>query len=216
MRDNEFTPFEPPTPEYDNSASSSKKEKSTKEKKTVNQEKTNSKGKDNSKEPFFKSRRFRITSGLLLLSASVFLLFACLSYLLTWKADQDSVMGHSIFEYFFSSGVPSPENWLGKFGAWWSHVLLHNTFGIPSIGFCFLGFIIGFKQITKADILPIGKTSLITLSYMVWASIFLGYFNTFLNFAGGTFGFFVNEWLCLTFGKIPAFLFSFVLLIILP
>lgn len=215
MRDNEFTPFEPPTPEYDNSASSPKKEKSTKEKKTVNQEKTNSKGKDTSKEPFFKSRRFRITSGLLLLSASVFLLFACLSYLLTWKADQDSVMGHSIFEYFFSSGVPSPENWLGKFGAWWSHVLLHNTFGIPSIGFCFLGFIIGFKQITKADILPIGKTSLITLSYMVWASIFLGYFNTFLNFAGGTFGFFVNEWLCLTFGKIPAFLFSFVLLIIL-
>jgi S-DNA-T family DNA segregation ATPase FtsK/SpoIIIE len=215
MRDNEFTPFEPPTPEYDNSASSSKKEKSTKEKKTVDQEKTNSKAKDTAKEPFFKTRRFRITSGLLLLSISVFLLFACLSYLLTWKADQDSVMGHSIFEYFFSSGVPSPDNWLGKFGAWWSHWLLYNTFGIPSIGFCFLGFIIGFKQTTKTDLLPIGKTSLITLSYMVWASIFLGYFNTYLNFAGGTFGFFINEWLCLTFGNIPALLFSLVLLIML-
>jgi len=92
---------------------------------------------------------------------------------------------------------------------------LYNTFGIPSIGLCLIGFLIGFRWVSQWELLPLGKTTLITLSFMLWGSIFLGFFNTYLNFAGGAFGFFLNEWLCLTIGKFPTVLFDLILLVAL-
>jgi S-DNA-T family DNA segregation ATPase FtsK/SpoIIIE len=37
---------------------------------------------------------------------------------------------------------------------------------------------------------------------MIWISIFLGYFSYSVNYLGGTFGFYLNEWMILTIGKI--------------
>jgi S-DNA-T family DNA segregation ATPase FtsK/SpoIIIE len=48
---------------------------------------------------------------------------------------------------------------------------------------------------------------------MLWGSIFLGFFNAYVNFAGGNFGFFMNEWLCLTIGYVPTVLFDLILLV---
>ncbi|NBU90986.1 MAG: DNA translocase FtsK, partial [Flavobacteriia bacterium] len=36
----------------------------------------------------------------------------------------------------------------------------------------------------------------------IWTSIFLGYFSYSVNYLGGTFGFYLNEWMILTIGKI--------------
>ncbi|MFM2038184.1 MAG: hypothetical protein RL432_1123 [Bacteroidota bacterium] len=217
MRDNEFTPFEADEPEYVSSGPSRKKEREAspkeKQKEKPAKPKKESSDKENSTIAFFKSRRFVVSVGLFICLFSVFVLFACLSYFLTWKADQDSVTGYSFFEYFFSNSITAPDNWLGKFGAWFSHQLIYNTFGIPSIGLCLIGFIAGFKWISKWELLPFGKTTLITLSFMLWGSIFLGFFNPYVNFAGGNFGFFINEWLCLTIGSVPTVLFDLILLI---
>jgi DNA segregation ATPase FtsK/SpoIIIE, S-DNA-T family len=38
------------------------------------------------------------------------------------------------------------------------------------------------------------------ISYVLWGSIFLGFFSPQISYAGGAFGFFTNEWLQLTFG----------------
>jgi S-DNA-T family DNA segregation ATPase FtsK/SpoIIIE len=219
MRDNEFIPFDPEEPEYESSGPAPKRTK-TKEKTQETKEKApkppkETKPKENPRFAFFNSRRFIVSIGLFICLFSVFVFFACISYFLTWKGDQDSVTGHSFFSYFFSNSIPAPDNWLGKFGAWFSHLLLYNTFGIPSIGLCLIGFLIGFRWVSQWELLPLGKTTLITLSFMLWGSIFLGFFNTYLNFAGGAFGFFLNEWLCLTIGKFPTILFDLILLVAL-
>jgi S-DNA-T family DNA segregation ATPase FtsK/SpoIIIE len=39
---------------------------------------------------------------------------------------------------------------------------------------------------------------------MIWGSLFLGYFSNYVNYLGGTFGFYVNEWLITTIGNIGA------------
>lgn len=216
MRDNEFTPFEADEPEYVSSGPSQKKERDTpkeKQKEKPTKPKKESSDKENAALAFFKSRRFAVSVGLFICLFSVFVLFACFSYFLTWKADQDSVTGYSFFDYFFSNSITAPDNWLGKFGAWFSHQLIYNTFGIPSIGLCLIGFIVGFKWVSNWELLPLGKTTLITLSFMLWGSVFLGFFNTYVNFAGGNFGFFINEWLCLTIGSVPTVLFDLILLV---
>jgi len=212
MSDNEFIPFDSEHEEFETTSYSNRKKKSDKIKSKPKQT-AEEKEKPNSAPSKYK--RFLVSFGIVLCVLSVFVLFACISYFFTWKADQDSVAGHSFFSYFFSSNIPSPENWLGKFGAWFSHVLIFNSFGIPSIGFCFLTFLLGLWLFNKTELLPLGKTTLITLSYMIWGSVFLGYLNPFLNYAGGSFGFYINEWLCSTFGNFPALLFSLVFLVVL-
>ena len=212
MSENEFIPFDTEHEEFETTSSSKPKQKSDKVK-TKPKQRAGEKEKPNTPNPKYK--RFLVSFGLVTSILSVFLFIACISYFFTWKVDQDSVSGYSFSSYFFSNEIPPPDNWLGKFGAWFSHLLIYNSFGIPSVGICFLTFLGGLRLVNKIELLPLGKTTLITLSFMVWGSIFLGYLNSYLNYAGGTFGFYINEWLCSTFGSIPALLFSLVLLAVL-
>jgi S-DNA-T family DNA segregation ATPase FtsK/SpoIIIE len=89
---------------------------------------------------------------------------------------------------------------LGKFGAWTSHLLIHRGFGLPSFGLVFLLFIGGFKILFGTALVPLVRTTSIVISYVLWGSIFLGFFSPQISYAGGAFGFFTNEWLQLTFG----------------
>jgi S-DNA-T family DNA segregation ATPase FtsK/SpoIIIE len=207
MRDNEYIPFNEEETNYENPSPTRKKEPSAapkaKKEPKVKKEKTNS---------FVTPARIVSTFGAFLALSSVFLFFACISYFLTWKADQDSVLGYSFSEYLFNNNIAAPDNWLGKLGAWFSHLLIFKGFGISTIGLCLIGFLAGVRLAFKIELLPLLKTTLITLSFMVWGSLFLGYFNQYLNFAGGTFGYFINEWLFLSIGGIPTFLFHLFLL----
>lgn len=207
MRDNEYIPYEEEETQYDNSKPAQKKEKPT-----ASKPKKEAKQKSDKPKGFVSSKRVINSLGALLTLSSIFLFFACISYFLTWKADQDSILGYGFGEYIFNNNVHAPDNWLGKFGAWCSHVLIYNSFGIPSIGVSFIGFLLGVRLLFKVELLPILRTSLITLSFMVWSSLFLGYFHDLINFGGGTFGYFINEWLFLTIGGIPTFILHLVLL----
>lgn len=206
MQDNEYIPYDEEVKQYENTGTSRKKEAPQKPKKEAKKPTENA--------PVITSQRIVKSFGALLTLFSLFLFFACMSYFMTWKSDQDSVLGYSFIEYIFNNDIPAPENWLGKFGAWFSHLLLFGSFGIPSVALCFLGFILGIRFMFKTTLLPLGKTTLITLSFMVWGSLFLGYFNSYVNFAGGIFGFSINEWLSLSIGSIATFIFHLVLLYI--
>lgn len=206
MQDNEYIPYDEEVKQYENTGTSRKKEAPQKPKKEAKKPAENT--------PVVTSQRIVKSFGALLTLFSLFLFFACMSYFMTWKSDQDSVLGHSFIEYIFNNDIPAPENWLGKFGAWFSHLLLFGSFGIPSVALCFLGFILGIRFMFKTTLLPLGKTTLITISFMVWGSLFLGYFNSYVNFAGGIFGFSINEWLSLSIGSIATFIFHLVLLYI--
>ena len=146
--------------------------------------------------------KFKIILGSTFTLLSLYLFLACISYLFTWTLDQDKVFNRSLFELLFNSSQEPVENWLGKFGAWSSHLLIYRLFGISSFILCFLLFISGIKILFGKSILNIGRAFTIGLTYMIWTSIFLGYFSYSVNYLGGTFGFYLNEWMILTIGKI--------------
>jgi S-DNA-T family DNA segregation ATPase FtsK/SpoIIIE len=148
--------------------------------------------------------KFKISIGSAFTLLSLYLFLACVSYLFTWTLDQDKVFNRSLFELLFNSSQEPVENWLGKFGAWSSHLLIYRLFGISSFILCFLLFISGIKILFGKSILNIGRAFTIGLTYMIWTSIFLGYFSYSVNYLGGTFGFYLNEWMILTIGKIGA------------
>ncbi|MFN5292891.1 MAG: DNA translocase FtsK 4TM domain-containing protein [Flavobacteriia bacterium] len=205
MEENEYIPRSnsKPTPKTEEPTSSrSKKEgeepKRSKENKNTSREKSNASGgglKERLNLP-----KIKIFIGALLSLMSIYLFLACVSYLFTWTKDQDQLLNRGFVEYIFNSELPAVENWLGKFGAWTSHLLIHRGFGIPSFGLIFLLFLSGVKVLFDTSLLPLARTTSVTISYMIWGSIFCGFFSPQISFAGGSFGFYTNEWLQLTFG----------------
>ena len=69
-------------------------------------------------------KKVRTSIGVALMLLSVYMLLANFSYLLTWTTDQDRVMGKGLFEFLFDGNEEPVENWLGKFGAWMSHLMI--------------------------------------------------------------------------------------------
>jgi S-DNA-T family DNA segregation ATPase FtsK/SpoIIIE len=190
MGDNEYTPKEKDNLEKDNS-----------------KRKTNEAGNKKSQEkeiksPSTKIKKIKTILGALLVLSAVFFFIAFTSYFFTWKIDQDAILNTSFFDYIFNSAIPAPENWLGKFGAWMSHVFIFGGFGIVSFGICLIFFILGIKLLVSIDLLPFKRTATITASFMIWGSFSLGYFSNYINFLGGTFGFYLNQWLITTIGSI--------------
>ena len=169
-------------------------------------DKTKDKQKSNSSKPSEKKsgpknyKKLKTISGSIILLTSIFIFISCISYLFTWKLDQDALLNVSFFDYIFNSNIPAPENWLGKFGAWTAHLFIFGTFGIASVGLCFILFLVGLKILFDLEILPIWRTTAITISYMTWGALTLGYFSNYVNFLGGTFGFYLSKWLVTTIG----------------
>ncbi|MBI3501810.1 MAG: DNA translocase FtsK [Bacteroidetes bacterium] len=159
---------------------------------------------------FVKDERLHRVIGLALILASVYLLVAFTSFLFTWKADQDKVMG-SWRELFFSSDevaiLPAVqtgvENWLGKFGAVISHLFIHKGFGVASYFFVAFTFLSGFRILFKTSLLPLRNFFKRSAFVLIWSSIGLGYiFHDNYFFLGGTFGYQTSLWLNQTLGII--------------
>jgi DNA segregation ATPase FtsK/SpoIIIE, S-DNA-T family len=144
--------------------------------------------------------KIKIIVGALLSLLSIYLFLACISYLFTWTKDQDQLLNRSFVAYIFNNDLPTAENWLGKFGAWTSHLLIYRGFGLPSFGLIFLLFLGGFKILFGTALLPLARATSVTISYVLWGSICLGFFSPQMSYAGGAFGFYTNQWLQITFG----------------
>lgn len=146
-------------------------------------------------------KKVKNTLGVLAVLLSFYIFLACFSYLLTWEEDQNRVLNKGLFEFLFDGNEQPVANWLGKFGAWISHLLIYRWFGIASFAFALMLFISGFKTLFNFAILPIGKTVTVSILTIVWGSLFLGYFSDTVSYLGGTFGYQINEWLALTLGR---------------
>lgn len=163
----------------------------------------------------FDSKRFKTILGALFVLLSIYFFLACISYLVTWKVDQDRVINKGLIEFLFEENEDPVSNWFGKMGAWISHLFVYRWFGVSSVALAFLLFLIGFRWMLAIQLLPIKKTSGIALGFMVWTSLFLGFFANFVNFLGGTFGYHTNQWLTLSVGKFGAMMFILILLYVI-
>lgn len=209
MEDNEFIPKRETGQEKPSSSTTTKKtEKPSKQPKEKTPSRWSFAGK-------FDQKKVKVILGSTLSLLSIYLFLACLSYLFTWTEDQDRILQRSFLDYILDTTEAPVHNWLGKFGAWTSHLLIYRLFGVTSFGICFLMLISGVRILFDYTIVPLGRAYTITIAYMLWGSVFLGFFSEQLNYLGGTFGFYINEWLMLTLGNFGSFALSLVILYVI-
>ena len=120
---------------------------------------------------------------------------------------------HGNMSYFHDTAGSSP-NIARSVGSYLSSCLVEYTFGVASIGFSIILFLIGFKLLFNKDLLPLGKTTANVIISMAWVSIFFGLIikNPENIFICGYFGSYLASML-LKLGKLVAALIMLVLFI---
>jgi S-DNA-T family DNA segregation ATPase FtsK/SpoIIIE len=197
MADNEYTPKE----DYFEEEPAPKAEKKPKKEKAAPIEKEKKGKLFSGLGDRFDRKKVKTAVGSILILLSFYLFLSCLSYLFTWTEDQDRVLNKGLFEFLFDGDEKPVSNWLGKFGAWTSHLLIFEWFGLASFGMTYLLFLSGAKILFNVTITPIGRSYAVISILTVWFSIFLGFFAHKVNYLGGSFGFYINEWLALSLGR---------------
>ncbi len=141
----------------------------------------------------------RFIIGLILLVFALYMLVVFISYLITGKADQDSLsMQDPDAEFAY-------QNWGGKFGFKVGHYFIFHGFGL---GAFFISLIIGAFSLAliRVKYFRLWKNVLRFLLATVLVSVILGYFaghSTFLGAGpGGEFGFFIADKLNGMMGKV--------------
>lgn len=122
---------------------------------------------------FLGDERVHKVTGLFLLLTSLYLLVAFVSYLFTWRMDQD-LMSRTWGEIF--SPDVHVENWLGKLGALLGHRFIFIWFGIAAFAFVLWTFMAGARLTLETWVLPVGRTFRWTLMALVWLPTLLGFF----------------------------------------
>lgn len=152
---------------------------------------------NNAKEPskifsFTQNERFRMITGSFLILFGLYLLFAMISYLFTWKTDNIDWIS------IFSGSDIQVDNWAGKLGAFLSHTFIYRWFGLPSFGLTFLLILWGTALLGPA-FLNLKKTSFITIVIIIISSLLLGFIDNLTSsfdfLLGGQHGFFIVDWL---------------------
>ena len=140
---------------------------------------------------FFKNEKLHKLVGLFLVLFSIALFIALTSYFFTWQSD---------------ASIPSGEanNWIGKLGRNLSKWAIEDWFGIGAYIFPFLLFIYGFHILFKKAVLPVWKTTRLSILIMLWVSVTLGFLfgsNDSLAILGGSFGNQLADWIGLGLGS---------------
>lgn len=161
------------------------------------------------------NRRLNLTVGAFLALSSVYLLLAFISYLITWKTDQNLVIDQSFFQFIFKSGEIELGNHLGKLGAWMSHLFIYKWFGLASFLFPAILLFLGTYLLFRFEILPLKRFVGKSLIGIVVISLVFGFITSENSFPyGGLFGYQFNVWLKQVVGVFGAALFLMVLIFV--
>ena len=159
--------------------------------KANNSSKTNKKGKSKglfkSIGSFFRNEKLLKVLGLFLIFFSIVLLISFLSYPITGSGDETRIKGETA------------ENWVGAVGSYLAAHFIKEGFGIASFVFVFLFFLYGVRLFFKISLLPLWKTTRLSILGMIWLSATLGFLfgnSPTLSELGGLFGSYtVKQWL---------------------
>ena len=149
-----------------------------------------------------KGDRFQKVLGLFFLLLSFYLLIAFISYLFTWKAD-DNIFSNPISRVLTDNSLTS-ENWMGKIGAVLSFIFIKKWFGVASFMFICWLVVIGLRLFLNYSLYPLSKATKYMLFGMLWISITISFIirSDELLILGGAFGYQSNIWLNSILGKI--------------
>ena len=145
--------------------------------------------------------RIRKILGILIILMSFYLSIAFVSYLFTWKQDQDQVLNFS-FNILFNGNI-KVSNWLGRLGALVSNAFFYWGFGISSIFFVIVLFKLGITVLFKKSYTKFIHFFIYSLYIISFLSITLEYIFSDSAFSwGGAFGEASNVWLTNFIGSI--------------
>ena len=129
---------------------------------------------------------YQLALGIFLLLFSLILLLSFVSYLFTGDADQDVVQ--RTFWTSIKQGDKKAANLIGLLGAKLSHFFIFEWFGLSAFGWIPVTTWAGYWLVTKKDLLPysFNRFTFSSIFYIIWTSIFLGYFITVFDASGST------------------------------
>lgn len=134
-----------------------------------------------------KDERWGKFLGLFCWMVAIYLAISFISYLFTWKMDQDKVLRFSWHVLF--DGELTVHNWLGRLGAFTSNAFFYWGFGLPSVTIVFLLFRLGYDLIKKRRLVPFLNLSGNVLTISLFLSLCLEFaFNNSPFTWGGAFG----------------------------
>ncbi|MES2881625.1 MAG: DNA translocase FtsK 4TM domain-containing protein, partial [Bacteroidota bacterium] len=113
--------------------------------------------------------------GTVSLLISIFLFIAFVSYLFTWKEDQSQVMNKGAGFLINNDDESQVNNLLGRLGAYASHFLIHNGFGLASFLFCTFFFVVGINLLVNRKVFSIWRNLKYVTIGLLLVSVTLGF-----------------------------------------
>ena len=143
---------------------------------------------------FIRDSRFPKLIGVTLALIGIFVLVSGISYVFTWKVDQDKILNYPFAA--LGEGDLIVSNWLGRLGAVVGNALIYYGFGITSLVIPVLLIGFGLRKLVGAGLetwyTRAGKSVLV----MVYFSMLFGFLFSSFNFPwGGAFGESTTTWL---------------------
>lgn len=134
--------------------------------------------------------------GTVSLLISIFLFIAFISYLFTWQDDQSQVKDRGLSYLFDNNKDHQVSNLLGRLGAYASHNLIFEGFGLASFLFCTFFFVVGINLLFNRKVFSIWRNlKYVTIGLLI-VSISLSFLLSAASFPyGGSVGKMIDDWL---------------------
>ena len=143
--------------------------------------------------PKIQFKQLPLTLGIILISASIFLFIAFVSYMINGPADQSLVMNNP--DQAVRDSARESQNWVGYLGAQASHWLIYRWFGIAAFLIPPFLFLLGFRWTFKFSLISLTRYAVFALFFTAWLGLLMGYIvilvegYSFWSFLSGGFGY---------------------------
>ncbi|MCD8194253.1 MAG: DNA translocase FtsK [Tannerellaceae bacterium] len=144
---------------------------------------------------FFTNERTRFVTGLIIVSLTIYVGLAMVSFFFTGGADQSRIENVPLSNLVANRG--SVENWAGVRGAYLADLLMNRWFGISTFMMLFFFGSVGAKLMNLKRV-SLLKRFVLSAALLIWGSLFFGfvfiegYEDTFL-YLGGQHGYYLSE-----------------------
>ena len=167
--------------------------------------------KKNTKRIGLRDERISKVMGVLCFFLAIYISIAFVSYFFTWKGDQDKVLQLSA-QLLFDGNV-SVDNWLGRLGAYTSHLFFYWGFGVSSIVFIFLFIRLGLKLVLKTPMTEFINLFIKSIILMSFLSLVFEFLFRSSEFSwGGLMGYSMYSYLSSFLGQIGVVLLMLLLI----
>jgi S-DNA-T family DNA segregation ATPase FtsK/SpoIIIE len=161
---------------------------------------------------FIRDNRFPKLIGATLALIGIFILVAGISYVFTWKVDQDKILNYPYSA--LGEGDLIVENWLGRLGAVVGNALIYWGFGITSLALPILIIGFGLRKLVGASLQTWYSRAGKSILTMVYCSMLFAFLFSSAQFPwGGAFGESTTTWLSKFMGSLGVALCLFFVLI---